>query len=43
LEGFTDDRALVVPQKVVAVNLSLNLGAIVPVLFETDGSVENLA
>jgi len=43
LEGFADDRALVVSQEVVAVNLFLNLGAIVPLLFEADGFVENLA
>jgi hypothetical protein len=43
LEGFADDRALVVPQKVVAVNLSLYLSARVPLLFEADGLVEYLA
>jgi len=43
LESFADDRALVVPQKVVAVNLPLYLGAIVPLLFEADGIVEDLA
>jgi len=43
LEGFADDRALVVPQEVVAVNLLLYLGAIVPLLFEVDGVVEYLA
>jgi len=39
LEGFTDDRALVVPQEVVMVNPLLYLGAVVPLLFESDGLV----
>jgi hypothetical protein len=43
LEGFSDNRALVVSQEAVAVNLSLYLGAIVPLLFEVDGLVEYLA
>jgi hypothetical protein len=43
LEGFADDRALVVPQEVVAVNLPLYFGARVPALFEADGLVEYLA
>ena len=43
LEGFADDRAVVVPQEVVAVNLLLYVGAIVPLLREADGLVEYLA
>ncbi|MDG5757915.1 hypothetical protein QA600_00980 [Natronococcus sp. A-GB1] len=43
MEGFADDRALVVSQKVVAANFSLYLGAGVPLLFEADGVVEYLA
>jgi hypothetical protein len=43
LEGFADDCALVVPQEVVAVNLSLYFGARVPLLFEADGLVEYIA
>jgi hypothetical protein len=43
LEGFTDDRALVVSQEVVAVNSLLYLGSIVSLLFEADGVVEYLA
>jgi hypothetical protein len=38
-----DDRAVVVPQEVVAVNLLLYVGAIVPLLREADGLVEYLA
>jgi hypothetical protein len=43
LEGFADDRTLVIPQEVVAVNFPLYLGAIVPLLCEADGVVEYLA
>jgi hypothetical protein len=43
LEGFADDRTLVVSQEVVAVNFPLYLGAGVPSSCEADGLVEYLA
>lgn|GEM_PF-2128278 len=43
LEDFANDRALITPQEVIAVNLFLYLGAVVPLLFEADGLVEYLA
>ena len=36
LQGFPDDRTLVVPKEVIAVNFVLNLSAVVALLFEPE-------